>query len=279
MTAEPRAPGLRPSRPVLALALGQVRYQLLLLVRSPLGFLLTLALPLLLLVSLNVITPAGGAGAPASMPYAQFLAPAVSAFCLLNAGYVITVTSVVLAREEGVLKRLRGTPLPSGAYLAGRFGAALVTSALSIAVILAIGAAFFHVAIVWHALGWFAAAAALGIVCFFLVGAAATILVPKTETALPVAFGTMLPLAFVSDVFFSSLGAPGWLHDLASFFPVAPIARAMEDSFDPATASWPMPATGMVSVLAWSVAAAAVIALAFRSEPGPLRLRRRHHPH
>ena len=62
---------------------------------------------------------------------------------------------------------------------------------------------FFHVSIVWRAFGYFAAAACLGIVCFFLLGAAVTTVVPKTDTALPVAFGTMLPLAFISDVFFS----------------------------------------------------------------------------
>jgi hypothetical protein len=84
----------RRSRPGPLLALGQVRYQLLLLLRSPLGFFITLVIPLLLLVSLNVAHPGGP-------HYAQFLTPAVSAFCLLNACYVTTVTSMVLAREEG----------------------------------------------------------------------------------------------------------------------------------------------------------------------------------
>jgi len=49
----------------------------------------------------------------------------------------------------------------------------------------------------------------------FLLGTAVTIAVPRTDTALPVAFGTMLPLAFVSDVFFSPLHDPRWLHDVA----------------------------------------------------------------
>lgn len=266
------------SRGVPLLALGQIRYQLLLLVRSPLGFFLTLVIPLLLLVSLDVITPGGGS-APPGMTYAQFLSPAVSTFCLLNAAYVTTITSVVLAREEGVLKRLRGTPLPAWTYLAGRFGAVAATAAVSVAIILAVGVIFFNVTMVWHAFGYFLGAAALGIVCFFLVGAAVTVLVPKTETALPVAFGTMLPLAFISDVFFASGPGPQWLHNLASGFPVAPVARAMEASFDPATTSWPMPVTGLLSVVGWSLAGAAVIVLAFRWEPGPLRLRPRHHPH
>ena len=104
----------RRSRPPALLALGQVRYQLMLLLRSPLGFSLSIVFPLLLLICLNVITPARPVD---GLPYAQWLTPAMCAFCLLNACYVTAITSMVLAREEGMLKRLRGTPLP-WAYLA-----------------------------------------------------------------------------------------------------------------------------------------------------------------
>jgi ABC-2 type transport system permease protein len=265
------ADAARRSRPGPLLALGQIRYQLLLLLRSPLGFFITLVIPLLLLVSLNVIHPPTAASLPGGLRYAQFLTPAVSAFCLLNACYVTTVTSMVLAREEGILKRLRGTPLPAWTYLGGRSGSALVTSLVAVAVIITTGVAFFHVSVIWRAMGYFAAAAALGMVCFFLLGVAVTMAVPKTDAALPVAYGTVLPLAFISDVFFPAEHAPRWLYDLASAFPVAPVARAMEAAFNPATHSWPMPATGLLVVLGWSTAAAAVIALAFRWEPGPIQ--------
>ena len=173
--------------------------------------------------------------------------------------------------KEGILKRLRGTPLPAWTYLGGRSGSALVTSLVSAAIIIATGVAFFHVTIVWRAMGYVAAAAALSMVCFFLLGVAVTMAVPKTDAALPVAYGTMLPLAFISDVFFPSVHAPRWLYDLASAFPVAPVARAMEASFKPATRAWPMPATGPLVVLGWSAAASAVIALGFRLEPGPIQ--------
>lgn len=261
----------RRSRPGSLLVLGQVRYQLLLLVRSPFGFFVTLVIPLLLLVSLNVITPPTATRLPGGLRYAQFLAPAISAFCLLNACYITTVTGMVLAREEGILKRLRGTPLPVWAYLGGRSGSALVTSLVSVGIIIATAVAFFHVTIFWRAMGYFAASAGLGIMCFFLLGVAVTTVVPKGDTALPIGYGTMLPLAFISGVFFPSTHAPHWLYDLASAFPVAPVARAMEATFIPATRSWPMPATGLLVILGWTVVAALVIALAFRGEPGPIR--------
>ena len=254
------------SRPTARLVLGQVRYQLMLLLRSPLGFFLSIVFPLLLLVCLVVFTPSHPVD---GLPYAQWVTPAMCAFCLLNACYVTVITSMVLAREEGTLKRLRGTPLPAWAYLAGRFGSAFVTSVIACTVTIATGVAFFNVSVLWRAFGYFAAAAFLGIACFFLVGAAVTTVVPKTETALPIAFGTMLPLAFISDVFFYVSNPPAWLHALASVFPVIPVARTMEDSFNPATQSWPMSFSGLLVVLGWGAAAIVVIALAFRWEPGP----------
>jgi ABC-2 type transport system permease protein len=264
---------VRRSRPALLLSAGQVRYQLVLVTRSPFGIFLTLVVPLLLLVSLNLITPSNAAIAWGAGHYAQFLTPAISAFCLLNACYVTTITSIVLAREEGILKRFRGTPLPAWTYLAGRSGAAALTAIISAGLIIATGVAFFHVTIFWRAFGYFAGAAGLGIICFFLLGVAVTTVVPKTDTALPVAFGTMLPLAFISSVFFSAVHAPDWLNHLAAAFPVAPIARAMEAAFNPATRSWPMPGTGLLTVLGWSLSATAVIALTFRWEPGPAQWR------
>lgn len=155
----------RRSRSAPLLALGQVRDQLLLLLRSPLGFFITLGMPLLLLISLNVITPPTASSVPGGLPYVQFLTPAVSAFCLHNACYVTTVTSMVLAREEGILKRLRGTPLPPWTYLGGRSGSALLTSLFSVGIIIGTAVLFFHVTIYWRAMGYFAASSALGLVC------------------------------------------------------------------------------------------------------------------
>jgi ABC-2 type transport system permease protein len=258
----PNDPGKRSQSAVL-MALGQIRYQTLLLARSPLGFFVTLVVPVLLLVCLNLLSPDPLA--------AQFLTPAMGTFCLLNACYVATVTGLVQAREEGVLKRLRGTPLATWAYLFGRFGSTLVTAVAGFTLITGIGVVFFDVSIVWEAFGYLLGVTALGILSFFLLGVAVASLVPKNETALPVAYGTMLPLAFVSDVFFSSSQAPAWLHDLASALPIAPIARAMEASFNPGTTSWPMSSGALLTSTAWSAAAITFVAVGFRWAPGPLR--------
>ena len=263
------------SRTGAVLALGQVRHQLLVLVRSPMGFFVTLVVPVLLLLCLNLLTPDTVAAIPGGGHYAQFLTPAIGTFCLLNAAYVNTVNGVVLAREEGILKRLRGTPLPAWTYLAGRFGAALVTATVGLGLITGIGVAFFHVHMVWGAFGYLLAVVGLGFVVSFRLGFSVTTLVPKPETALPVAYGMMLPLGVISDVFFSSAHAPQWLHDLASALPVAPVARAMEAAFQPTTHAWPMPRGELIAIAAWAAGALLLTAFTFRWEPGPLHWSRR----
>lgn len=270
MTAE--AP--RRSRAGATLALGQVRHQLLLLIRSPFGFFITLFVPVLLLVCLSLLTPEDVTDVPGGVRYAQWLTPAIVTFCLLNACYVNTITGIVLAREEGILKRLRGTPVPAWTYLVGRFGSVLLTAVLAAGVNVAIATLFFDVTIVWANFGYLLGVAALGIVSFYLVGVAVVSLVPRTETALPVAYGTMLPVAFVSDVFFSSAHSPGWLNALASALPVAPIARGLEAAFVPANTGWPMSVPATLSSLGWSVASLLLIVFTFRWQPRALGTRR-----
>ena len=68
----------------------------------------------------------------------------------------------------------------------------------------------------------------VGVLCFSTVGLAATVLVASTDVALPVAYGTLLPLCFISDVFLPAGDAPGWLSTAAAVFPVKHLADALE---------------------------------------------------
>ena len=266
----------RGTRFGLVLAAGQVRYQLLLLARSPISTFTALVIPLMVLLALDTTTPETTTHAALGLRHADFLAAAMATFALLNACYVNTITSVVLAREEGVLKRLYGTPLPLWAYAVGRLAAAAVVGVAAVAVVLAVSTLFLDVHISGAGIAGVTAVVALGIVVFSLLGLAVSTLVPRSDTALPVAYGTLLPVAFVSSVFFPATAAPGWLQRAADAFPLAPIAKAAERAVT-ADSARPVTAGQLVVTLAWIAGAAALTAVAFRWEPGAsaLRLRRR----
>ena len=56
------------------------------------------------------------------------IVPGIAGLSLVSTTFTALAMNVTFLREQGVLKRMRGTPLPSGAYLAG-IGANAVTNA------------------------------------------------------------------------------------------------------------------------------------------------------
>ncbi|HEX7105829.1 MAG TPA: ABC transporter permease [Acidothermaceae bacterium] len=258
------------SRSPAAMAWTQLNYQLRLLIRSPLATFTVLAVPLMLLVALNLVTPEMTLGALRGMRVADFLTPSMATFAMLNACYVNVVTSVVLARENGILKRLHGTPLPLWAYLVGRVGAAVVMCAVSVAAVLTVSALFFDVEITAARVGGLAGSLSLGALCFSLLGLAVSSVVIRADTSLPLAYGTVLPLAFISDVFFPSTSAPTWLRQVADAFPLSPVVKPAEAVFA-AGREWSMTGTQIGVAFAWAVASLVAAALFFHWEPG--------HPH
>jgi len=217
------------------------------------------------LLAINVASPRASALHDTS--YANFLTPAMATFALLNACYVGTITSVVVAREEGVLKRLHGTPLPLWAYVVGRIAAGAVVGMASVTVVLCVGVAFMGVRTGAGDIADLAGVMALGILDFTALGLAVSTLVPRPETALPVAYGTLLPSAFVSDVFFPASSAPEWLRHTAAALPLAPIAESAERIFTEG-GGWPMTTSEILVTLAWIVGAGVVTAVRFQWEPG-----------
>lgn len=256
----------RRSRSGWRLAIHQLYYQGILMSRSPMPTFIALVLPLVLLFALNVVSPASKTTVSGS-PYAQFLAGAMCFFAVINACYVNTITGMVTARDAGVLKRLRGTPLPSWSYLAGRFAIGALTAAAGAAVVTALAVALFGVTL-HEANAWaIAASIAVAIVCMSAVGLAVAALVRRADAALAVAFGTMIPLAFISGVFFPSSYGPEWLRALANAFPLRPLARSIELAFDPLHTGSPFSAYRIGVILAWTVVAIVVATVFFRWDP------------
>lgn len=270
MTAAARGHG----RFGVVLVAGQLRYALMLLWRSPIGTFTALVIPLMVQVSLALANPQITHKDANGLSYAAFLAPAMATFALLNSCYVNTITSVVVARETGVLKRLYGTPLPLWAYVVGRIAAAAAVAAAAAAVVLAVGALVTHVHLSGTVLLNLLGVGLLGIVSFTTLGLAVSALVPRAEAALTIAYGTMLPFAFVSGVFFQTNDAPSWLRHTAAAFPLAPIAHAAERAVAH-PAGWAMRPSELAVTLGWITAASLFTSFGFRWEPGTAFLVRR----
>ncbi len=254
--------------PTSRLLAGQVTYQLRLLVRSPIGAFATLVIPLMVLVAVNLLYTGTRLSVRGNIAFAQFFTPAMVAFAVVNACYMHVITSTTLAREEGILKRIRCTPLPPAVYMAGRLLSAGLVAFASAIVVVAVGVWLYDFTIVWTAVPAALLSLVVALFCFSALGLAVTVLVPTADSALPMAWGTILPLCFVSDVFQPIDNAPAWLRVTASVFPLRPFADDLESAFNPvtgnATVDW-----GHLAVLAgWGLLATGFALLTFRWEPG-----------
>ena len=125
-----------------ALVWGQIRYQNKIFWRTPISAFFTLVFPLMFLIVFGLIIGSEdieGTG----LTVAQFYAPALAVFGAVSATYTNLAISTAIARDEGILKRVRGTPLPAWCYIAGRVGSAIYMAFLSVLIMLVAGIVFY----------------------------------------------------------------------------------------------------------------------------------------
>src|SRR4051812_24530701 len=127
--------------------------------------------------------------------------------------------NIVFLREQGVLKRMRGTPLPSGAYLGGIFGNAVTNAVVQLGIVVLAGRVFFGVG--WPK-DWLELAVFLGagVVCLASLGIAYSHLIPNFDAAPAYVNIVFLPVIFISGVFYDVEHAPQFLRDIAQALPL-----------------------------------------------------------
>lgn len=260
------------------LALAQVRYQLLLFVRVPVGVFFTLALPLVILVVFNALFgDATVSTDEGEWPLRQFYTGALAVFAAVSATYTNLANMVPIRRDEGVLKRWRSTPLPTSAYVAGAVGSALVIAAVGVVVMLGLGVVAYGLEVQADKLPAALLTFVVGVATFAALGMAVAALVPTASAASAVANATILPLAFVSNVFVAIEEPPRWLALVGDVFPLKPFVTSFQDAFNPLVdaPAFNWPELGFIGL--WGVVGAVVAVMRFRWEPstgGTTRRRR-----
>lgn len=259
--------GVRRRPATLGLLATQIRYQLTLLRRSPMAGFVTLVIPVMVLLAAGLLYHGVHLSDRGGISYAQFVTPAMLAFAVITACYMSVVASTVLAREDGILKRIHATPLPPSVYFAARIVSAAVAAVAGVVIVAAVGAGVYGFQIVWAALPVVTLTVLLAIVSFCALAFAVSAFIPTADSALPIAWGSMLPLCFISDVFEPIDAAPGWLKTVASCFPLRPFANSLEWAFNPAVGTTAVPWGRLGVIAAWGAGAAVVALLRFRWQP------------
>jgi ABC-2 type transport system permease protein len=147
------------------------------------------------------------------------IVPGIAGMSVMSTTFTALAFNMTFLREQGVLKRMRGTPLPGGVYLGGLAASAITNTVLQVAIITVAGRLFFGVPWPrdWPELVLFVA---VGVVCFASLGVALSHAIPNFDSAPAYVNAIFLPTIFVSGVFYDARDAPKFIKDIAEGLPL-----------------------------------------------------------
>ena len=251
---------------MLALALHQFRYDQKVFWRNPTSVFFTVTLPVIFLLIFATIFGDDTVEIRGGIETTTYYVPAIITLAVISATVQSLAMSLVVAREDGRLKRGRGTPMPSWVFIAGRIGNSIVVSVIMLALLAAIGRLLYGVEIPWGRLPEILATLAIGAAAFCCMGVALTAAIPSEDAAAPIANATLLPLYFLSGVFIPESELPSGVISFADAFPIRHFFEAFFSAYVPTGApgfEW-----GNLAVVAlWGAAAALAAARWFRWSP------------
>jgi ABC-2 type transport system permease protein len=223
----------------------------------------TFMLPLIFYVLLGSVY--GSGDTINGYPGADYLLTGMIGYGLIATGFAGLAIVLVIRRENGVLKRLRATPLPAWMYIA----AVLLTDILAFALM---SACLIALAIILFGASFPKAPASLvvtivlGGACFAALGVAITGFIRRAEGASAVINAIYLPVAFISGAFFSQQHFPEVLQRVANVLPLTYFIDLVGDVMLKGTPIWDEPKDVAV-IAAWGIAGALISLRYFRWVP------------
>jgi ABC-2 type transport system permease protein len=261
----------------LTVGLGQVRAEQKAFWRNPAAALFGFAFPIMFLLIFGSIfngTTACVDGAfgshgqclppGVSVPYNHFFVPAMAAWGVITTCFVNIAMSMSIRRDDGLLKRIRGTPLPAAGFIAGVVGSALITGVLVVALTAIVGRVIYSAP---FPANWLptVVTVVLGGIVFCVLGMAVTAAIPNADAAPAVVNFSYLPILFISGFFFNYDIA--WLNDVAQVFPIYWFKEAMLTAFGVTPSSGGWNGESLLILLGWGAAGTVLALRFFRWQP------------
>ncbi len=226
----------------------------------------TVSLPALLMLLLGTVYVKEPAAA-------QMFAASMIGAGIISTSFVGLGMSVVADREDGTLKRLRGTPMPFTSYFIGKIVLVFVSSLAEAVLLIAVAVLRFDVELPTSAAKWltFSWVFVLGVISCSLIGVALSSIAQSTRSAAGVLNLPYIVLQFLSGVFIMQSALPESLRTVGSFFPLKWVCQgfrsvfALDDGYAvmEAAGSWELGRTALV-LGAWAVVGLLLVGRTFR---------------
>lgn len=258
----------------LQMGIGRVGIELKQFFRDRESAVFNFLLPMILLVIFGSVFSGqdlGGSG----ITFSQYFVAGMIASGILYTSFQNLAIAIPMEREDGTLKRLRGTPLPPASFFIGKIGMVFVAYVAQVAILIAVGVLLFGIDIPTTSLAIFTFiwVSILGLIAFTLLGIAYSVVPKQGRGAAALVTPVVLVLQFTSGVFFVFSDLPQWMQSFASLFPLKWLTQAMRSVFLPDSAaamevsgSWELGMTAIVLVI-WIILGALLATFFFRWTP------------
>jgi ABC-2 type transport system permease protein len=250
----------------MSMLLHQLRYDQKAFWRNPASVFFTVAFPVVLLLIFATVFNGQTIEVDGGIEITAYYVPAIITLAVISATMQSLAMSLVIAREDGRLKRGRGTPMPAWVFIAGRVGNSIVVALLMLAVIAVLGRVLYDVPIPWDELPAIVVTLVIGAAAFSCLGIALTAAIPSQDAAAPIVNALLLPLYFLSGIFIPDDELPSGVIEFANHFPIRDFFQAFFNAYLPGGDSgldW-----GNLAVVAiWGVAGLLLAIRFFRWTP------------
>jgi ABC-2 type transport system permease protein len=237
----------------LSLVAWQVRYEQRAYWRNRGRGIFTFAFPIMFLVIFASLDRGQHISSRGGIPYNDFFVPGILAYGVIATTFVNMAIGTAILRDAGVLKRMQGTPLPRWAYVAARIlSTCLIMAAMTI-VVVGLGVAFWGLHVPGGALPGLIVTLLLGTACFTAIGIGITRFVPNAESGPVVVNLLVLPLTFISNIWFPTDTLPKALKEIANVFPIKALANGLQYVFDPRHTGARFDGTALRTLAIWTV--------------------------
>ena len=250
----------------IALVAHQFRYDQKAFWRNPAAVFFTVMFPVIVFLILAVVFDGSTIAVHGGIEATTYYVPAVMSLAVISSTMQTLAMTLVIAREDGRLKRGRGTPMPAWVFIAGRIGNSIVVAVLMLALLALIGGVLYSVPFPWDRLPELLATLVIGAASFCCLGIALTAVIPSQDAAAAIVNALLLPLYFLSGIFIPEDELPSGVIDFANHFPVRPFFEAFFSAYVPtgqAAISW----HELAVVAIWGVAGLVLAIRFFRWSP------------
>jgi len=259
MSAEAVRIGAR--RPGRRLFVHQLRSEQLVFWRSREAAFFIFLFPLLLFVLLGAVY----SGKYQRVPVAWAVLAGLISYGCANTAFAGLAIQLVLRRENGILKRLRSTPLPPATYVAALLTSTLVVFGLQTVALFLLGRSLYSTPFPPD-VGSLVATVVIGAAVFAALGTATASVIRSAEGASAVVNFILLPMAFLSGAFGPTKGYPAVLRAIGDVLPLTYLVKLVDAVYLHGQGVWTQPEALLV-LLGWGLAGLVFTTFKFRWEP------------